>query len=150
MGLSWPKYWSGVPFPPPGDHSDPRIKLVSPVVLRGRRILHHTRKALCFFLIHQLLIRGPHAPSSSGPIDVLEKFTEYGKGIYSHLPVYYKRIRLKIQVSIQTEGRHGGCVGRGGVPTLSELAPLAKEPQVSTSPEALQFPSFGDHTETIM
>jgi len=31
MGLSWPKYWSGLPFPPPGDHSDPGIKLVSPV-----------------------------------------------------------------------------------------------------------------------
>ena len=24
MGLSWQEYWSGLPFPPPGDHSQPR------------------------------------------------------------------------------------------------------------------------------
>ena len=26
MGFSWQEYWSGLPFPPPGDLPDPRIK----------------------------------------------------------------------------------------------------------------------------
>ena len=81
-------------------------------LLHGRQILYHTRKAPCFFLIYQLLIRGSHAPSSSGPINVLEKFTECGKGIYLYLPVYYKRIWLKIQMSVQMEERHRGMCGK--------------------------------------
>ena len=38
MGFSWQEYWSGLPFPPPGDLSDPGIKpmsLVAPA-LAGR------------------------------------------------------------------------------------------------------------------
>ena len=31
MGFSWQKYWSGLPFPPPGDLLDPGIKPESPV-----------------------------------------------------------------------------------------------------------------------
>ena len=31
MGLSWQEYWSGLPFPPPGDLPDPKIVQVSPV-----------------------------------------------------------------------------------------------------------------------
>ena len=30
MGLSWQEYWSGSPFPPPGDLPDPGIKHMSP------------------------------------------------------------------------------------------------------------------------
>ena len=30
MGLSRQEYWSGLPFPPPGDLHDPGIKLASP------------------------------------------------------------------------------------------------------------------------
>ena len=30
MGLSQQEYWSGLPFPPPGDLLDPGIKLASP------------------------------------------------------------------------------------------------------------------------
>ena len=30
MGFSRQEYWSGLPFPPPGDLPDPRIELVSP------------------------------------------------------------------------------------------------------------------------
>ena len=30
-GFSRQEYWSGLPFPPPGDLSNPRIKLASPV-----------------------------------------------------------------------------------------------------------------------
>ena len=29
MGLSWQEYWSGLPFPPPGDLPDPGIEPVS-------------------------------------------------------------------------------------------------------------------------
>ena len=35
MGLSRQEYFSGLPFPPPGDLSDPGIKLVS-FILAGR------------------------------------------------------------------------------------------------------------------
>ena len=35
MGFSRTEYWSGLPFPPPGDLPDPGIKLVSPA-LAGR------------------------------------------------------------------------------------------------------------------
>ena len=31
LGLSWKEYWSGLPFPPPGDLPDPEILQVSPV-----------------------------------------------------------------------------------------------------------------------
>ena len=31
MGFSRQKYWSGLPYPPPGDLPDPKIKLESPV-----------------------------------------------------------------------------------------------------------------------
>ena len=32
MGFSRQKYWSGLPFPPPGDLSDPGIECMSPVL----------------------------------------------------------------------------------------------------------------------
>ena len=32
-GFSWQEYWSGLPFPSPGDLSDPGIKPVSPAAL---------------------------------------------------------------------------------------------------------------------
>ena len=38
MGFSWPEYWSGLPFPPPGDFPDPGIKpasLASPALAGG-------------------------------------------------------------------------------------------------------------------
>ena len=31
MGFSRQEYWSGLPFPPPGDLSNPRIEPMSPV-----------------------------------------------------------------------------------------------------------------------
>ena len=31
MGFAWQGYWSGLPFPPPGDLPDPGIELVSPI-----------------------------------------------------------------------------------------------------------------------
>ena len=35
MGLSRPEYWSGLPFPPPGDLSDPGIEPTSPALAGG-------------------------------------------------------------------------------------------------------------------
>ena len=32
MGLSWQEYWSGLPFPPPGDLSDPGNESSSPTI----------------------------------------------------------------------------------------------------------------------
>ena len=32
MGFSKQEYWSGLPFPPPGDHPDPGIKPMSPTL----------------------------------------------------------------------------------------------------------------------
>ena len=33
MGLSQQEYWSGLPFPPPGDLPDPEVELTFPVAL---------------------------------------------------------------------------------------------------------------------
>ena len=38
MGFSRQEYWSGLPFPPPGDLPDPGVK---PYVLHCRRILYY-------------------------------------------------------------------------------------------------------------
>ena len=38
MGFSMQEYWSGLPFPPPGDLPDPGVK---PYVLHCRRILYY-------------------------------------------------------------------------------------------------------------
>ena len=38
LGFSWQEYWSRLPFPPPGDLPDPRIKrasLMSPALAGG-------------------------------------------------------------------------------------------------------------------
>ena len=35
MGLSWQKYWCGLPFPPPGNLPDPGIKPASPALAGG-------------------------------------------------------------------------------------------------------------------
>ena len=46
MGFSRQEYWSGVPFPPPGDLSDPRIKPMAPVVSpasQEMQEMHHRR-----------------------------------------------------------------------------------------------------------
>ena len=43
MSVSRQRYWSGWPFPPPGDLSDPEMELacVSDVSCIGRRVLYH-------------------------------------------------------------------------------------------------------------
>ena len=43
MGFSRQEYWSGLPFPPPGDLPDPSIEPVSHVSCIGRWILYHQR-----------------------------------------------------------------------------------------------------------
>ena len=35
MGFSWQEYWSGLPFPSPGDLPDPGIEPVSPAPAGG-------------------------------------------------------------------------------------------------------------------
>ena len=35
MGFPWQEYWSGLPFPSPGNLSDPGIKPTSPVLAGG-------------------------------------------------------------------------------------------------------------------
>ena len=40
MEFSRQEYWSGLPFPPPGDLPDPRIEPTSPACI-GRQILYH-------------------------------------------------------------------------------------------------------------
>ena len=49
MGFSRQEYWSGLPFPPPGDLPDPGVKTCVSCI--RRQILYHqaTREALCVF-----------------------------------------------------------------------------------------------------
>ena len=46
-GFSEHKYWSGLPCPPPGDLSDPRIKPSSPALAGGFFTTEPPGKALC-------------------------------------------------------------------------------------------------------
>ena len=49
LGLSRQEYWSGLPFPPPGDLPDPRIELMSlssPALARGFFTISATWEAL--------------------------------------------------------------------------------------------------------
>ena len=41
MGFSRQEYWSGLPFPLPGDLPDPGIKLTSHISFIGRQVLYH-------------------------------------------------------------------------------------------------------------
>ena len=49
-GFPRQEYWSGLPFPSPGDLSDPGIKPVNPVLLQGRyhcsQFTHREKEAL--------------------------------------------------------------------------------------------------------
>ena len=47
MGFSIQEYWSGLPFPPPGDLPDPGIEPTSPA-LAGRLPLSHTTQLKCY------------------------------------------------------------------------------------------------------
>ena len=43
MGFSRQEYWSGLPFPSPGDLPDPRIEPLSPELLVDSLLLSHQR-----------------------------------------------------------------------------------------------------------
>ena len=51
MGFSKQEYWSGLPFPSPGDHPDPGL-------LHGRQILYHLSHQEMLFFIY-LAVLGP-------------------------------------------------------------------------------------------
>ena len=54
MGLPQQEYWSGLPFPPPGDLPNPRIKRVSLVFCLGRQTLLKN----CLFTYSSLEVLG--------------------------------------------------------------------------------------------
>ena len=41
MGFSWQEYWSGLPFPPPGNLPHPETEGEPLVSCTGRQILYH-------------------------------------------------------------------------------------------------------------
>ena len=45
MGFSWQEYWSGLPFPSPGDLSDPGVELVPPALQADSLPLNHQGSA---------------------------------------------------------------------------------------------------------
>ena len=49
MGFSRPEYWSGLPFPPPGDLPDPGIKPVSPALQADSLPLSHQGSIFSFY-----------------------------------------------------------------------------------------------------
>ena len=51
LGLFRPEYWSGLPFPPPGDLLDPRIKPRSPPLQADAILSEPSRKALLWVKI---------------------------------------------------------------------------------------------------
>ena len=53
MGFSRQEYWSGLPFPSPGDLPDSRIKLASPALQVDSSPLSHQGSPLLYILIHK-------------------------------------------------------------------------------------------------
>ena len=53
MEFSRQEYWSGFPFPPPGDFPDPGIKLASPALAGGSLPLSHQGSPLRALMIFQ-------------------------------------------------------------------------------------------------
>ena len=54
MGFSWQDYWSGLPFPSPGDFRDPGIKSESPAIakLQADSLLLFTASDLASITCH--------------------------------------------------------------------------------------------------
>ena len=51
MGLSVQEYWSGLPFPPPGDLPNPRTEPVSPALAGGFLITEPPENLPIIFLL---------------------------------------------------------------------------------------------------
>ena len=51
MGFSWQAYWSGLPFPSPGDLPDPEIEPTSPALAGGFFTFEPSRKPRFKFII---------------------------------------------------------------------------------------------------
>ena len=49
MGFSWQEYWSGLPFPSPGNLSDPGIEPESPALASNVLVIYVVRK--CFLSV---------------------------------------------------------------------------------------------------
>ena len=47
MGFPRQEYWGGLPFPPPGDLSDPRIELTSSALQMDSLLLNHQGSTSC-------------------------------------------------------------------------------------------------------
>ena len=56
MGFSRQEYWRGLPFPPPGDLSDPGIELTSHFSCIGRRVLYHYLYLGSFLVCHSFTV----------------------------------------------------------------------------------------------
>jgi len=57
MGFSRQAYWSGLPFPSPGDLPDPGIKPKSPALQKDFLLLNHQGKPQSFYYLAQVLKR---------------------------------------------------------------------------------------------
>ena len=60
MGFSRQEYWSGLPFPSPGDLPDPGIKLVSPAIQADSLLLSHQGSPITFSFLQTLTPPRPY------------------------------------------------------------------------------------------
>ena len=67
MGLSRPEYWSGLPWPPPGDLPDPGIKPASPATSASQvnSLPRRQRRRACHLLIVSYSSFSPAVPKTS-------------------------------------------------------------------------------------
>ena len=55
MGFTRQEYWSGLPFPPPGDLPDPGIKSASPALQADSLLLSHQGSPLSHMIVLSIL-----------------------------------------------------------------------------------------------
>ena len=69
MGSPRQEYWSGLPFPPPGDLPDPGIKpIISCVSCTGRWILYPLSRTLCFIKLYWIITKVKRKKTQKQPL----------------------------------------------------------------------------------
>ena len=64
MGFSRQEYWSGLPFPPPGNRLNPGIEPRSPALIGEIRYHRATREALLSYVLPSFALE--HSPAAAG------------------------------------------------------------------------------------
>ena len=111
LGFSRQEYWSGLPFPSPGDLPDPGIKLRSPALqVDSLHLSHHRNPSLCYSLKFFLVVSTIFTASSPGILVSSKKkkkkkpytFLGYLQTVTPHLFKFDHKVAATVTSSIST------------------------------------------------